>query len=166
MSAEDALYKYSRRNSGIKKPRKENSSPEKEVEKEVQKWCEEKGFDISVVESKAVFSRAAGRYLRGQTKAGFSDMAGVCPDGTGAFIELKAKSRLNTISHSQFEFLLSKIRKGAFACCVDSANLLNDIFLSWSSLREKDSESAKSFLISALPCQKFLKRETDDLSFE
>ena len=161
MSVKLALEKYSRKAAGLgkksgKEKKTKNQSPEKIVEKEIIAWCKSRGFDISIVESKAVFSRAAGRYLRGQTKAGFSDMAGVTGDGTGAFIELKAKGRLSTISRSQFDFLYSKIRKGAFACCVDSADLINKIYSDWLELKTSDPEMAKKVLQEYLPKQKYL----------
>jgi hypothetical protein len=168
MSAKLALEKYSRRAAGLgkksgKEKKTKNQSPEKIVEKEVIEWCKYRGFDISVVESKAVFSRAAGRYLRGQTKAGFSDLAGVTGDGTGAFIELKAKGRLGTISRSQFEFLYSKIRRGAFACCVDSADLLNSIYNEWLEVKSLDPDVAKIILQDYLPKQKYLDDVSDDI---
>lgn len=154
MGAKKALLNFSRRASGVKKQRQKkakNERPEKQVEKEVLAWCEDAGFDVSVVESKAVFSRAAGRYLRGQASPGFSDLAGITPDGTGCFIELKAKGRINTIRRSQVDFLLRKIRKGAFAVCVDDAVSLGNIYRSWIELIKQSDEEAKKYLIMILP---------------
>lgn len=166
MSAKSALENYSRRHLGIKKPRKKNSKPEKEVEAKVVAWCKENGFEISVVESKAVFNRAAGRYIKGQTDAGFSDMAGITGDGSGcgAFIELKAQGKLKTISVAQYDFLLAKIQKGAFSCCIDSVELLAQIYYGWLTLKHQNPNDAKSYLISFLPKPRQLKTSNDELS--
>lgn len=167
MSAKSALDKFSRRNMGIKKPRQKNGkrkSPEKETEKDVLNWCKKHRFDVSVVESKAVFSRAAQRYLHGQTEAGFSDIAGCTDTGKGCFIELKAKGKLNTIRPAQIEFLVRKIRCGAFACCVDSADMLNDIYHSWIELDLKDSKMAKNYLLSKIPKFTFGGPDSEDFT--
>ena len=153
MSAKLALDRYSRRQMR-KKPREKkqkNESPEKEVEKEVIEFLEKSGFDISIVESKAVFSQSAGRYLRGQTEAGFSDIAGVCPDGIGCFIELKAKGKKRTIRPAQVDFLTRKIRKNAFGCCVDSVSDIADIYNNWLNLRATSINDAQKYLLDILP---------------
>ena len=43
-----------------------NSGPEKLVEKEVTTWAEYMGFDLTVVDTAAVWNPMAGRYLRRQ----------------------------------------------------------------------------------------------------
>lgn len=165
MSAKLALDKFSRRHAGIKRQRQKNEkrqSPEKEVEKEVIEWCRKRGFDVSVVESKAVFSRSAQRYLRGQTEAGFSDIAGCDDCGRAVFIELKARGKKNTIRPAQVEFLLRKIRLGAFGVCVDSVDCLNDFYINWSILKKESEEKAKNYLLSVLP-KSNQKEYTDDI---
>lgn len=172
MSAKLALEKYLRRSAGLGKKRERKDkkrssisterSPEKEVEKEALVWCKSKGFDISVVESKAVYSRAAGRYLRGQTEAGFSDLVGVTNDGRAVFIELKAKGKLSTLKPHQYDFLLRKIKLGAFACCIDSASLLDEVHSKWSHLIEIEPEMAKKYLEEILPKSKLTKEILDD----
>jgi hypothetical protein len=166
MSAKLALEKYSRRHAGVRKKRakkEKRETPEKKVEREVLIWAEARGFDISVVESKAVYSAAAGRYLRGQAAPGFSDLAGVTPLGIGCFVELKAKGRVNTIRPSQIDFLLRKIRKGAFAACVDSASTLSNIYDQWLSyIVSGKIEEAKKFLITSLPKYKEIDFDGDN----
>jgi hypothetical protein len=154
VSVKSALFKYSSRNTGIKRKReikeRKNERPEKITEKEVLSWCKAKGFDVSVVESKAVYSRGAGRYLRGQTEAGFADIAGCTDDGTAAFIELKARGKLKTIRPAQILFLERKARLGAFACCVDSASLIDGIFVLWTQHRDVSREHGINFLLGIL----------------
>ena len=164
MSVKDALDNYSRRYLGIKKKRtnKKNKQPEREVQKEVLAWCSATGFDVSVVESKAVYSRSAGRYLRGQATAGFSDLAGVTPDGTGCFIELKAPNKLSTFRHAQYDYLCSKIRKGAFGCCVDSVCLLADLYRVWVNLKKNNTTEHIDFLLQEIPKP---RNRNDELSW-
>ena len=165
MSVKEALEKYSRRHLGIKKERQKNSKPEKEVESKVVAWCRSNGFEMSVIESKAVFNRAAGRYIKGQTDAGHCDMAGIIGDGSGcgAFIELKAPNKVKNISPAQYDFLLAKINKGAFGCCIDSVELLNKIYYGWLQLKHKNPLEAKAYLISFLPVPKSVKEQNAPL---
>lgn len=170
MSARSALEKYSRRHAGIKKRepkekkkvQKENGTPEGAVQKEVLDWCKQRGFDISVVESKAVYSRSAGRYLRGQTEAGFSDLVGVSPNGRAVFIELKALGKRSTLKPHQYDFLLRKIKLFAFAVCVDSVRSLDDAFNTWSNLIHDNPDQARMFLEEHLPKSRRTKEMLDD----
>ncbi len=157
MSAKLALNRYYQRQLKKNKPRTSNEprkAPEKETEKDVMQWCQKRGFDVSVVESKAVYSKSANRYLRGQTEAGFSDIAGCTDEGVGFFVELKAKGRVNTIRPAQVDFLTRKIRHGAFACCCDSADMLNNIYTNWSVIRKESYKKAQDYLMSVLPKSK------------
>lgn len=172
MSAKSALFKYSSRNTGIKRKREQkdrkNERPEKITEKEVLMWCKSRGFDVSVVESKAVYSRGAGRYLRGQTEAGFADIAGCTNDGTAAFIELKARGKLKTIRPAQILFLERKARLGAFACCVDSVSLIDGIFILWSEQRSVSREHGINFLLGLLKDldrRKIIEEISDDIDW-
>jgi alpha-galactosidase len=170
LSAKRALENYLRKSAGLKretKPKKHKTSnrePEREVQKAVTQWCKEKGFDVSVVESKAVYSRSAGRYLRGQTEAGFSDIVGTDTNGKAIFIELKAAGKLSTLKPHQYDFLLRKIRLGAFAVCVDSAVLLDSIYSRWTNLADHPAH-AKRYLEELLPKSK-LTREMLDHEFK
>lgn len=154
MSVKLSLEKYSRRNSGIKKHRQKrprNESPEKAVEKEVIEWLSKNGFEASVVESKAVYSKSAGRYLRGQTESGFSDIVGTDRNGFAIFIELKAVGKRKTISHTQTDFLKARISRGAFCVCTDSVCHLSHIYNTWIDLKRSAEESARQLLLNDLP---------------
>lgn len=166
--AKFALERYLKRQlRGNKRAKREkNESPEKAVEKEVVRWLASAGFCVSVVESKAVYSPSAGRYLRGQTEPGFTDICGVTPTGIGCFIELKAPGRKSTIRPAQVDFIQRKIKKNAFACCVDSFTDLADVYRTWSMLLKESDVRAQEFLISRLPKSKLNKIEDVDPSSE
>jgi hypothetical protein len=156
MSAEKAILNYSKRqlrgkSNGKKKAK--NKSPEKEVEKEVLEVCEKLGLDVNVIESKATYSVSAGRYLRGQVDAGFTDLVGNTNDGRAVYIELKARGRLSTIKPHQLEFIIRKIRTGAFGCVVDGGGRLGDLFSRWSILLRQSRSEAEEYLIKSLPKQ-------------
>ena len=87
-------------------------------------WLKDNDFSCHVVESKAVYNRQAGTYVSGQAEKGMSDIVGSTPDGRACFIELKAKDRCSTLKDHQRDFLMTKIKRGAFACCVDSVERL------------------------------------------
>jgi len=136
-----------------KKPRTKNAKPEFELKKLIMKWLVDNGFNCNVVESKAVFSAAAGGYIRGQTDAGFSDIVGVCPyAGVACFIELKAPGKRSTLKEHQRQFLLDKARWFSFAVCVDSVELLNQTYREWVKLFSKGQmQEARTYLVNALP---------------
>jgi hypothetical protein len=121
----------------LREPRKKpNGKPEKEVEKACMAWLRANGFSCSVVESKAVYSEASGRYMNGQTDAGFADCVGVHDSGTAVFIEFKAKGRLSTLRPAQKAFLREKIRFNAFAIVVDSAEMLAETWRAFVTAKE------------------------------
>ncbi len=132
MSARDALLKHHAKLAGQlereQAPRRKNEKPEFEVKKAVMGWLRANGFSCHVIESKAVFSVAAGRYMGGQTDAGVSDIFGVAPGGLAVFIELKAPGKRATLRPGQRAFLTDKIRFGSFAVCVDSVDCLREIW--------------------------------------
>ncbi len=136
------------------KKRGKNKKPEKDVERSCMSWMNEAGFSMNVVEAKAVYSHSAGRYIKGQTDAGFSDSAGVCSDGIGAFVEFKSKGRLSTLSIIQREFLRTKILKGAFGVVVDCADLLAEIHSGWRKARRQSIGAGTAYLLSKLPKEK------------
>jgi hypothetical protein len=155
MSALDALNKFSSKDAkkhGPKKKRTKNKSPEKDVEREVMAWLIAHSFSCNVVESKAVFSTAANRYVRGQAVQGFSDIVGCDNAGRAVFIELKAAGRRNTLRPAQFVFLEEKIKHGAFAVCTDSVDFLSMAYDHWIKVSD---ENKKTFLLSLLPDVKF-----------
>ena len=170
MSVKKALEKYSRKAMGVKREKKDKPkkvsgrAPEKQVEQEILQWCKKRGFDVSVVESKAVYSRSAGRYLRGQTEAGFSDLVGVDANGRAVFIELKAVGKRKTLKPHQYDFLLRKIRLGAFACCTDSVHHINELYSIFNNLLNNcdNTELAKQHLADDLPKNKLICEVFDE----
>jgi len=136
------------------KKRGKNKKPEKDVERSCMAWMRENGFSMNVVEAKAVYSHSAGRYVSGQTDAGFSDSAGVCSDGIGAFVEFKSKGRLSTLSEIQREFLKEKIFKGAFGVAVDSAEYLAELHAGWRKAKRGGLDAGITYLFNMLPKKK------------
>lgn len=138
-----------------KKSRKSNSKPEKEVEKQVLAWAKNHQLFLHVVESKAVFSQAAGGYLRGQTEPGFLDLVGNDSSGRALFVELKALGRRSNLSELQYEFLKKKIEQNSFAVVVDSSEKLHEFYYTW-----LKSKNPQGYLLSILPVPScVLKRE-------
>ena len=153
-SVKGALLKYHRRalSKSSREPRRKNKKPEKITESEVMKWLASHHMDCNVVESKAVYSQSAGRYLGGQTDAGFSDIVGNDPDGHALFIELKARGCVRRVSPAQRAFLERKIWKNAFAVVVDSAELLEEIYFRWKAYwRQGNFKDAKKYLLDCIP---------------
>ena len=147
MSAEDALLAYSKRRS--KMPRsKKNSRPEKQVEAEVRQWLKSTGFSCHVIESKAVYSEKAGRYLKSQAEAGFSDIVGCDPLGRAVFIELKAPGKARNVSTAQAHFLDAKAALGAFAVVVDSTARLEELYRAWARFMVRGERRMAKVLVS------------------
>lgn len=141
----DHGFKYRQRGSST------NARPEKLVEKVVMAWLNQNGFYCHVVESKAVYSQSAGRYLKGQTVSGMPDIIGVAPhNGLGCFIELKAKGRRSTLSSNQKHFLKSVIELDAFAVCVDSETLLETYYREFTRLNQEDRQKSRRYLLSLI----------------
>lgn len=139
-------------------PKRKNTKPEKLIEQECLLWMRSKDWDVNIYEAKATYNIKAGRYLSSAMKAGTADCMGVTNDGIAVFIEFKAKGRLSTFAleknYRQQQFLISKINHGAFACVVDSAQLLQSYYLQWVMRRDETIEAGKSFLRSVLPSPK------------
>lgn len=113
----------------LKKSRsKKNSKPEKEFVKKLLQHLRNRGFSVNVVESKAVYNPKIGRYLSSQAIPGHSDISGCDPDGIAVFIECKAKGRRSTLKLNQYQFLMDKIEKNAFAVCVDSIEFFDEVY--------------------------------------
>jgi hypothetical protein len=144
-----------------------SKKPEKIVEAEVMSWLHQNGFSCNVVESKAVYSQKAGRYISGQTVAGMSDIVGVDPVGRACFIELKAKGKRNNLAMSQYVFLQAKIEKHAFGVVVDSADLLEKYYKSFCSfIKDADHNGARNYLREILPTNSIIEMMDRDLDFE
>ena len=162
-SALRALKIYSEKQikSTKKRKKRKGPSPEKLVEKQVMNWLNDNGFSCNVIEAKAVFNVHSGRYLRGQTDAGFPDIAGCTPQGLGCFIELKAKGKRSTLKEHQRAFLVDKINKGAFSVCVDSVDCLRDIVNRIKICKTKNERV--ELLLNHLPKKRVTRVEDDDL---
>jgi len=155
----NAINKYIEKQTPTNKVKRKNEKPEKQVEREVLKWCRDNGWDINVVESKSTWSESAGRYIAQSVSSGFSDLAGNTDLGLSVFIELKAPGKLSTLRPQQREFLLRKIGTGCFAVCVDSVSRLE---LAWSGFCK--AYDKKEYLVSVLP--KVRELEGRDLNFD
>jgi len=135
MSAKSALLNYHKKiwdkdKRTQSRAGKKNDKPEKALEKSVLAWASSRNLFLHVVESKAVYSASAGRYLRGQAEAGLPDLIGNVL-GLSVWIELKAKGRRGTLKEHQRAFLVRKIEQGCFACCVDSVDQLASLLSSY-----------------------------------
>lgn len=166
-STRDALNRYfTREAKKVSRTKRKNQKPEFEFKKLAVKWLAENGFECDVVESKGVYNFAAGRYDQGKAEAGFADIVGVSPYfGVACFIELKAPGKRYSLKVHQRDFLLRKIKAGAFAICADSTFYIDDIYKCWVALRREQNkfglEASITFLVECLPKVKEL---TDNLS--
>jgi len=147
------LTKYAMANQPkIKRTKKTNDRPEKDLERLVMAWLDLNKFDCNVVEAKAAYNPKIKRYLGGPTIPGFSDIVGNTKDGIAVFIELKAPGKLSTISFDQYTFLKRKILHGCFATCVDSVDMLSTIYKNWNEFSEFVK---KDYLLSKLKGDKY-----------
>lgn len=139
---------------GPKKKRGHHKKPEKEVEKVCLVWMRALNWDVQIYESKATYNPRTGHWSQQSMKAGTADCMGCMADGHMVVVEFKAKGHLRGFNHPknyrQKLFIKQKISQNAFACVVDSAELLNTIYTGWSALRH-DKEAAKLFLMKMLP---------------
>lgn len=165
MSVKDALARFYQRQCDelekAKRPKRKNGRPEFELKVIVLKWLRDQGFSVDSVESKAVYSKAAGRYLNSQTTVGMPDIIGTTPEGLGAFIELKIKGRRGTLRDAQRVFLTEKINRFAFAVCIDSIECLSQVWTEFNHRRKMSPELGKNFLLRHLPPSR--QKETESL---
>lgn len=153
-----AMEKYHEKQLPSQGPKRTNEKPEKAVEKEVLLHLRNKGWFVDVVESKAVFSSAAGRFLRGQAKVGFVDVVGCTHAGQFVAVELKAPGRRASLRIQQREYLLNVISRGGFACVADSVTFLENVYQTY--LKSPRPET----LIDLLPKKRKLANQ-DSFSF-
>jgi hypothetical protein len=143
--------------------RRKNGRPEFELTaKPCFKWFESSGWSMSIVESKAVYNQAAGRYVDGQAESGFPDCVGSCPNGLGAFVEFKAPGKRGTIRPGQYAFLLEKASLGCFAVCVDSVEYLRKTWEQFVHLSKMDRQLAINFLRRELPVPPAFRQSKPD----
>jgi hypothetical protein len=157
---ESAMLNFSKKQLPNKK-RAKNRNVEGPVVLEIKNKLFELGFSLDIVEAKATWNERAGRYMSSQAVPGFPDLCGTGPDGESVWIEVKARGKRYTIRPAQFNFLLEKIKQGAFAVCADSSAYVIDCFNKWKTL---DRVARQNFLISELPkALKFLEAENEEL---
>lgn len=127
-----------------KRSKKRSLGPEKIVEKEVLAMAQEIGLDLSVIDSKAIYSKNQDRYTKNYcVPEGAPDLWGCDSNGVAVYVELKAPGKLNTLSHKQRQFLQRKAALGCFAIAVDSPQMLFEMYLNW-------RKFGKSYLEEAL----------------
>lgn len=152
----NAMASFNKKNDPNKVTRK-NNAPEKEAVKLILDWCKSQSWSVTVIEAKAVFNRAANRYMTSQVGTkGFCDIVGNDNEGRAVFIEAKALGKRATVKQHQIDFLKSKIESNCFACVTDSPENLKTQYVSWLQSLDK-----KSFLISQLPKKKSRDNEND-----
>jgi hypothetical protein len=147
-NVENAISNFLKKQEPKQNSSQKNQKPEKEVEALVQSRLKELGFFSFVVESKAVFSPEAGRFLGSRVKAGTADILAVSPSGLFCALELKAPGRASTLRDNQRQFLLNAIDKNAFACVVDSVERFDYL---WKTFNDLPLRFRKELLINALP---------------
>jgi hypothetical protein len=126
-----------------------NTGPEKLVELEVLGWANRVGFDLSVVDTAAVWNPMAGRYLRRQASESLPDLIGNYGP-ISVWIELKARGRRAAINQQrhQREFLVRKIKQGCFAVVTDGEAHMAEIWRKYKAASEFDKPAV---LLADLP---------------
>ena len=136
-----------------KTKKRKNGKPEKLVEAECLFWMRQQRWSVQIVESKATFDPRRGVYRNQSVSAGTCDCMGTLPDGIAIYIEFKAPGKLKTFNREknqrQIQYIKSKIEMNAFACVVDSAKLLEEIYITWRAT--ETPEAKRIFLTKALP---------------
>jgi hypothetical protein len=160
-STKKALEGYFERQARKEAPKRKNSQPEREVEKAILKWAEDKGWLLVKVEAKAVYSAQAGRYLHSQTSVGLPDLIGSTNIGRAVFLEVKAPGRRSTLRDGQRRFLTELIARNGFALVCDSVDQLEKAYSQWN--EECSQSRGKKFLLSQLPQPKKVKDESSPL---
>lgn len=148
MSAKSALFKYldkHARQNHQTGPKRKNKTPEKDLQKKIILMGRKDGFDLYITDSSAKWNADLGTYVSDKFASGMSDLTGD-RDGLACYVEVKAPGRRSTLKPHQRQFLLDKIERRCFACCVDS---YEDIVTLWNKWRQKGNY--KQVLIEALP---------------
>jgi len=141
-----------------RKPKR--GKPEKDVEAACMAWMKSQGFSMDVVEASTYDSKTGG-WINQRVKSGVVDSFGNTADGLAVYVEFKAKGRLSTLRDNQRSFLVKKIAKNCFACVVDSAERLDNLYDKWLSFRKKNAKTlCKKILMDALPVKR-CKREKE-----
>lgn len=127
------------------------SGPEKIVEAEIRSWGARNGFDLTVVDTSAVWNPQAGRYISRQASESLPDLIGN-HGPLSVWIELKAPGSRSAINSRknlhQREFLIRKIKQGCFAVVTDSVSHIEDV---WLRFRRAELFDKAAVLINDLP---------------
>lgn len=139
----------------LKVRKKRNASPEKDVEKACLIYMRKLSWDVQIYESKATWDTQSHQWKNQSMKAGNADCQGVMPDGIAVAVEFKAPGKLSTFNldknYRQKEFIIKRINQNAFACVVDSADLLHEIYIHWQNMRVIGAAEARDYLLRKLP---------------
>lgn len=151
MSAKNALFKHHEKQLRkiTKKPNRKNAKPEKAVQNAVVDYCAGRNIHLFIVDSSAVYSHGAGRYLRGKADPGFPDATGFNNDGRALYVEFKAPGRRSTIRIGQYEFLRRAILNDCFAVVCDSLESFVEDYTRFQHLSDRTSQ--REFLLQRLP---------------
>ena len=153
---EAAVTKYMTKQNRIAAgPTRTNASPENDVQKELVDHVRKMGWQIHIVEAKATWSEAQGRYIGQSVKQGFPDSIGCMPGGRFFAIEFKAPGKRGTLSGNQRVFLEDKIHQGGFAICCDGLKFFQHVYNTWKChMSRGHNDVAMQFLLDALPPRK------------
>lgn len=150
-STSAAMLKYHKKQLAqgtTREPRTKHKKPEKNTEAEVLLWANNYNIHLHVVDSSSYDYRHGHRGVQ-KAQTGFPDLVGNTEGGLVLWIELKAKDRRSTVSHSQRTFLLAKISQNCFAVVVDSAERLEQYWRGYTSL--KNLKERQAYLYDSLP---------------
>ncbi len=160
--ARNALNKFYQKqadiasNKGVPVERKSpNRRPEKDVEKECLAWMRKMAWTVNIYESKAVWNAKAETWSQSGMRFGTCDCMGNMEDGVAVAVEFKAPGKLSSFNREdnfkQRQFIFDRINTNVFACVVDSARRLEEIYEAWLVIRALDKAKAREYLISSLP---------------
>lgn len=153
-----ALTKYSEKDMkerGPKKKRGPIQQPERDLtQKPCMQLMKSWGWSMEIYSAKATYDPRTSRWKQQAMKKGTPDSAGCTDQGHSAFVEFKAPGHLRGFNHPknyyQKLFIKTKIDSGAFACVVDSPELLTQIYKGWLALKD-NQDQAKYYLHKMLP---------------
>jgi len=129
-----------------------NAKPEKLVEVEILAFGKRHGFDLTVVDTSAVWNPQANRYLSRMASESLPDLIGNW-NSVSVWIELKARGCRSVINSKacshQLQFIIRKINQGCFACVTDSSEHLNQLCMKFKNA--KDLAERRAVLMNDLP---------------
>jgi len=143
-----AIAKYEKKHS-VKTDyqKRHNQAPEKQVVHEIMIWAKGHGFDLSIIDSRAVYSPETRKYTSRTTSEVMPDIIGNM-EHLAVYIEAKAPGKRSRTSDAQKMFLERKILCGCFACVADSVDTLREL---WEQFLVLNPNEAKVFLLSKIP---------------